>query len=162
MICHSNSIEKSLRVEELVPLLFKLDQNKEYDVVIKEHKDKRSLNANSYYWVIVNKVANKMKLNKEEVHFLMLQRYGQSIQIPLRPDVPAYDIFKYCEKITDGTLNGKPCTWWRYYRESHTYNTEEMSILIDGVVNEAEELGIETLPPNEIERLKSLWNTQKA
>jgi hypothetical protein len=34
-----------------------------------------------------------------------------------------------------------------------------MSILIDGIVSEAKELGIDTIPPNEIERLKNLWRT---
>ena len=37
-------------------------------------------------------------------------------------------------------------------------NKEEMSMIIDDTVNEAKELGIETMTPKEIERLKSLWN----
>ena len=42
-------------------------------------------------------------------------------------------------------------------RGSHTYDSGEMSILIDGVVQEAKQLGIETLTPNELERMKNLW-----
>ena len=42
-------------------------------------------------------------------------------------------------------------------RGSHTYDTKEMSTLIDGVVQEAKELGIETMTPDEIERMKAAW-----
>ena len=44
------------------------------------------------------------------------------------------------------------------YFGSSTYNTKEMSVLIDGIVYEAKELGIETLPPDELERMKVEWN----
>ena len=43
-------------------------------------------------------------------------------------------------------------------RGSHTYDTKEMSRLIDGAVFEAQALGIETLPPDELERMKQQWN----
>jgi hypothetical protein len=49
--------------------------------------------------------------------------------------------------------------YYRYkvMRGSHTYNTKEMSVLIDGVVQEAKNLGTETLPEKELERIKNLW-----
>lgn len=43
------------------------------------------------------------------------------------------------------------------YYGSHTYNTKEMSRLIDGVVTSCNELGIETLPPVELKRMKEQW-----
>ena len=51
------------------------------------------------------------------------------------------------------------CEWVRFafMRGSHTYNTAEMSRLIDGTVAEAKQLGIETLPPSELERMKAAW-----
>jgi hypothetical protein len=42
-------------------------------------------------------------------------------------------------------------------RGSHTYDTREMSRLIDGTVEEAKELGIETLTPEQLERMKASW-----
>lgn len=41
------------------------------------------------------------------------------------------------------------------------YDTKEMSVFIDGVVSEAKELGIQTETPEEIERLKALWQTNE-
>ena len=42
-------------------------------------------------------------------------------------------------------------------RGSSTYDTSEMSKLIDGLVSECQELGIETIPPKEIERMMQLY-----
>ena len=40
------------------------------------------------------------------------------------------------------------------------YNTEEMSRIIDEVVHECKEQGIETATPEEIERLKQQWGVR--
>lgn len=47
------------------------------------------------------------------------------------------------------------------YKETHTLDTKEMARLIDGVVAEAQELGIETRTPDEIAQLKSLWESER-
>ena len=49
-------------------------------------------------------------------------------------------------------------TFYKVYRGSHTYDTKEMSALIDGTVADAKELGIETATPNELMRMKQEWN----
>lgn len=38
-------------------------------------------------------------------------------------------------------------------RGSHTYDTKEMSVLINGLVEECKEQGIETLTPDELRRM---------
>ena len=48
-------------------------------------------------------------------------------------------------------------SWYKVIKGSSEYDTKEMSVFIDGIVQEAEQLGIDTLPPAEIERLKGLW-----
>jgi hypothetical protein len=48
-----------------------------------------------------------------------------------------------------------------FLRGSHTYDTKEMSRLIDGVVEAAKELGIETLTPEQLERMKAAWKSGK-
>lgn len=51
----------------------------------------------------------------------------------------------------------KKATFYRIYRGSHTYDTKEMSVLIDGTVADAKELGIETATPAEIAEMKERW-----
>ena len=57
--------------------------------------------------------------------------------------------------------NGKEVNFYKIYRGSHTYDTKEMSYLIDGTVEEAKEHGIETMTPDELERMKQSWQIRE-
>ena len=135
-------------------------------VALKKWRKKRSLDANAYYWVLVSKIAEKLRSSKEEVHNLMLSRYGQ----PEREDDGSAVVLSVLERIDltkrddihvkpigHGTVDGKRFTHYILLRGSHTYDTKEMSVLIDGVVSEAREMGIETMTTEELERLLAAW-----
>lgn len=53
-------MELTAKIENVIPKLFQLDRDKLYDIKIEEHKEKRSLNANSYLWVLCTKIADKL------------------------------------------------------------------------------------------------------
>ena len=146
------------KVEDIINYLFKLDRDKEYQVEIKEYKQKRSLNANAYAWVLINKIANVMRLSKEEVYLNMLKHYGQSQVFSIVSEVNITGYFKYYEVIGTSILNNKEFNHIRVFKGSSEYDTKEMSIFIDGIVQEAKQLDIETLTPNQLAELKSLWN----
>jgi hypothetical protein len=139
----------------LIQWLYNQDKDNLYE--IKEHKERRSLNANSYFWVLVGKLANVMRLKKDEVYLLMLKDYGQSMLIPVLKGEKPDGYFKYYEYETSSMLNGKEADWYRVFKGSSEYNTKEMSVLIDGIVQECKEQDIETLPPNELKSLKESW-----
>lgn len=143
-------------IEDIIQYLFKLDRDKEYQVEIKEYKKKRSLNANAYAWLLINKIANVMRLSKEEVYFNMLKHYGQSQIVSIVSEVNLTGYFKYFEVIGTSTLNNKEFNHIKVYKGSSEYDTKEMSIFIDGIVQEAKQLDIETLTPNQLAELKSL------
>lgn len=124
---------------------------------IDKYREKRSLNANSYCWKLIGEIADKVMSSKEEVYFEMLKRYGQSEMISVVSNIPITEYVKYCEKAGESTLNGKEFTHYKVYKGSSEFDTKEMSILIDGVVSEAKELGIQTETPEQIANLKSLW-----
>lgn len=142
------------RVEEIIPKLFNLDRSVIYDFQVKEHKEKRSLNANSYCWVLITKIAEKIRMSKEDCYKRMLRDYGQSDVIMMLPNIPADKYFKYFDSL--GNHNGE--TIYRVYRGSSTYDTYEMSVLIDGVVQEAKNLDIEVMTPRELALIKETWN----
>ena len=146
------------KVEDIINYLFKLDRYKEYQIEIKEYKQKRSLNANAYAWVLINKIANVMRLSKEEVYLNMLKHYGQSQVFSIVSEVNITGYFKYYEVIGTSILNNKEFNHIRVFKGSSEYDTKEMSIFIDGIVQEAKQLDIETLTPNQLAELKSLWN----
>ena len=138
--------------KELIQWLFDQDKNKLFE--IKEHKEKRSLNANAYLWCLIGKIADAVRTSKEDVYKKMLFEYGQHRTIGVDTSVDVSRFFQYSEMIK----REEGYTVYLVAVGSSEYNTEEMSILIDGVISEAKELGIETLPPWEIERMVQRWN----
>ena len=141
--------------KKIMTYLFDLDQNKEYE--IKEYKEKRSLNANNYAWKLITEIANVMKLSKEEVYIEMLKIYGQSQMVSVLADIDVSKYFKYYSEAGESVLNGKKFKHYKVYMGSSEMNTKQMSILIDGIVQEAKQLDIETLTPSELSNLKERW-----
>lgn len=132
-----------------------------------KYREKRSLDANAYYWQLLSKVAEKLPLSKPSAHNLMLRKYGQIFIIDgkavylVLPDtkeaeMTADEAETYHIKPTSQVKEGKDGKMYRTYimlRGSSDYDTKEMSTLIEGLVSDAKELGIETMTEEEIERM---------
>lgn len=136
----------------------KLHDCEKIAVKIDRYRVKRSLIANNYAWKLITEIGNVLRTSKEDVYLKMLKRYGQSEIISVRSHVPIADYFKYCEEVGESTLNGKEFKHYKVFKGSSEFDTREMSIFIDGIVSEAQELGINTKTPAELAELKSLWS----
>ena len=55
-------------IMSLTALTPKLDGKKVFDFEIKEHKEKRSLNANSYSWLLQGEIAKKLNRKIDDIH----------------------------------------------------------------------------------------------
>lgn len=126
---------------------------------IKKFREKRSLSQNAYAWTLITKIAQSVNppMNKEEVYIEMLKRYGQGGIISVQKD-KADDViraFDYFIPKGDGQINGKEFLHLMVYVGSSQYDTQEMATFISGIVEEAKDLGIETLTPDEIARLRN-------
>ena len=141
--------------KQLINFLLEQDKDKQFDIV--EHKEKRSLNANAYAWALINKIANVLRANKDDVYLTMLKRYGQSEIVSVLSSIDISGYIKYSEPICNVTMQGKEFTHYKVYKGSSEYDTREMSILIDGIVSEANEMGIDTITPAELEKITSMW-----
>lgn len=156
------TFEVEARPEDLEKL-----KDKKLTVEIKPYRKKRTLDANGYYWILLSKLAEVLNLSRSELHNIMLRRYGQ---LELVDDCPIYNIFPdtdnaektvnnaetYHVKPTSQVKEGRDGKMYRTYlmlRGSHTYDTKEMSVLINGLVEECKEQGIETLPPDKLRRM---------
>lgn len=146
--------------ENIMKWLFNQDREKVYE--IKEHKEKRSLNANNYAWKLITEIAERITptMSKEEVYLKMLIDYGQSEMISILSDINIKGYFKYYTEAGRTVLNNKEFTHYKIYKGTSEYNTKEMSIFIDGVVQEAKNLGIETKTPEQLEKLKMMWENE--
>lgn len=136
-------------------------------VEIKKYREKRSRDANSYFHVLVGKIADALNISKPRCKNILIGRYGQIDYIDGQPvmiktQITVTDMLEqenlHCMPCGGKTEdNGLQTYYYRVYRGSHTYNTKEMSVLIDGTVSEAKELGIETIPPAELQAMKERW-----
>lgn len=135
-----------------------LEQDNEKQFEIEEYKQKRSLNANNYAWKLITEIANVLRKSKEEVYLHMLIDYGQRETISMLSSIKINGYFKYWKEAGKSVLNGKEFTHYYIFKGTSEYDTKEMSIFIDGVVQEAEQLGISTKTPQQLEELKRMWN----
>ena len=146
---------------EIIQWLY--SQNKEQLFEIKDYREKRSLRANGYAWELIGKIANEIGSTKNEVYREYIKHKGIYRIITLSKNaVPTFikvweerGLGWLCE--TSETESDDYIDVIAYYGTS-SYNTKQMSYFVDYIVQEAKELGIETLPPDEINRMKSLWN----
>ena len=130
-----------------------------YDIVIKKHQNKRSLDANAYFWTLLDKLAHKTELPKEEMYRSYIKDIGGNNETVC---VKNEAVKKLCEGwkhnglgwVTDTTESKiEGCTNVILYYGSSTYDKEQMSHLINLAVEDCRAFDIETLPPYEIERL---------
>lgn len=136
-------------------------EEKVYKAKIEPYRKKRSLDANGYLWVVLRQMAEKLKTTDKEIYREMIRRVGQVDILPVKDDAIEtfvrrweangdgwqVDVIGAC-KNTEGYSN------LRCYYGSSVYDTKEFSILLDEVITEAKELGIDTATLDEIERMK--------
>lgn len=160
----------SITVNENIPDMANM-RDKQLDIKLTQHREKRSLDANAYFHVLVDKIRGKTGYSFSRVKNELITSYGQIeyidgqqvvIKTNIQPDQMAEQETLHCKPVRVEVQGDKEITFYRVYRGSHTYNTAEMSRLIDGTVQEAKNLGIETMTPAQIERLMSLWEGRKS
>ena len=150
-------IDDTGKIDKFLPLIFRLDKDTVYDVKIDKHREKRSLNANAYLWKLVTEIGNVLNKSKEEVYLQMLIDYGQSEMVSILSEIDVKGYFKYYKLAGTSILNDKEFNHYKIYKGSSEYDTKEMSILLNGVVQEAKNLGIKTKDDIELERLIKEW-----
>lgn len=138
-------------------------------------REKRSLDANAYYWVLLSRLADVLKIPKPRAHNIMLRKYGQVetfdgaggyIRIPdtEKAEETALEASTFHIRPTSQVITGTDGIHYRTYimlKGSSEYDTREMSELIDGLVSECRELEIETLAPEEIERMLQAYGENR-
>lgn len=146
--------------QTIVTFLLNQDKNKVFD--LNEHKEKRSLNANGYLWILCEKIAKELSKDgvmttKEDVYKEGVRYVG--VFTPVIVEEKAFDKFKQDfesqglgNQVSEVVRKNK-CVRCNCYYGSSTYNTAEMSRLIDFIVQECQQLSIETKSADEIRSL---------
>lgn len=153
--------------EQLTLYLLNQDKDIIYDLCAHKDHKRRSLSANNYFYALITKIAEKLKISLNEVHNMMLSRYGYPEYIdtkivyfilPDRIDVNKLEGVHLKPTDKAQTLdNGDLNRVYIVMRGSHTFNTVEMARLIDGVISEAKELDIPTITITEKDKMLEEW-----
>lgn len=126
-------------------------------------RNKRSLDANAYLWVLLQKIAEALDSDRWSVYLEMLKRYSGAFTFLIVKEgalerFESLDAFRACIDLGEVEVGGSKWHQLQLFYGSSTFDTEEMSVLLDGVVSECRELGIETMPPDELQRLVGAWH----
>ena len=142
---------------------------KPLSIKIGKYRDKRSNDANAYLWVLCSKLADKLSEDgtphtKEEIYRDAVKArgiYREQGELPLnfaKTSRTAWEMLGtgWVTEQVDFEPDGERVIV-RYYYGTSTYNTKQMSRIIDWLVAECEQQGIETKTPDQIADMLSLW-----
>ena len=118
-------------------------------------KRKRSLSQNAYYWVLLNKLGLTLGYASDELHGHMLREYGVYDVFTVRDDVPLNDYFRYWDEVGSGFMDGVKYRHVRAFKGSSEMDSTEFSKLLNGVIQECQQQGIETMTPQDAAKL--MW-----
>jgi hypothetical protein len=147
-------------------ITYLLEQNKETKYELKEYKEKRGLKANAYCWLLCDKIAKELckegqVVTKDSIYQDAIMQIGTFE--PMIVEEKAFENFKrvWCRQglgfLVQEVSRKDKCVKIHCYYGSSTYNTKEMSLLIQLLVDLAKSLNIETKSDKEIESLLKEW-----
>lgn len=137
--------------------------DKEYTLEIKEKKKKRSLDANAYYWKLCHEIAYEAQVEVTTVYREHIKEIGGNNDIVCIQNKAVDDFCRAWQHNGIGwqteTIPSKleGCTNVICYYGSSTYDTQQMSRLIDLAIQDCKEYGIEYMTPTELAKLLAAW-----
>lgn len=152
-------------IDDSNEMLEQLEKVKDKELVIeaKQYRKGRSLNANAYFWVLCQKIAEALGSDKDTIYLRQLQKYGQFNDVELiKEAVPVLtEAFRYSEELYSFEMDSREWCCIRLYTGSHLYDSLAMSKLIEGTVNDAHDIGVDTWTPDEIKRICQEWERRQ-
>ena len=135
-----------------------------YDLEVKEHRKKRSLDANAMAWSLINQSADVLRIPPVEVYRQTIQDIsGNNEILPIRED--AVEQFKnawshqgigwICKDMGKSKIKGYRNLM--VYYGSSVYDTKQMSDLIDHLIQDCKALDIEVKSEEEIASILGAW-----
>lgn len=158
----NGKVEISFITEKTIIRQFEgLNEEIDLTVQVKEYRQKRSLSQNAYMWVLLEEIAKVVGNTKEQIYKELVKDYGVFEILPLKDEAVKRFNQNWSKNglgwftETLGTSKLKGYTNLIAYYGSSTYNTQEMARLLDAVIFECNELGINTMTMSEIMLLEN-------
>lgn len=152
-----------IRAKGARKILGELTPGKLYDVEIKQHRERRSLDANAYAWVLMDKLAEKTGIPKTEIYRHYIREIGGNSETVCVVEAAVKKLRRGWEHnglgwqtdIQPSKISG--CVNVILYYGSSTYDSTQMSRLIDMIVYDCKSQGIETMPSDKLAALMEGW-----
>ena len=139
----------------------KIKDVEKLSIEAKKHRDKRSLDANAMLWACISDIAKSQSppADKWDVYLNMLRHYGKYTYICVKPNVleAIKAQWRECEVVGEVDINGQKAVQMLCYFGSSTLNTQEFSVLLDGVIHEMVNIGLQPPPSKEMRRALEEW-----
>lgn len=137
--------------------------DKEVVVTIKPFSKKRSLHANAYCWALIDQISEFTGISKEDIYRKEVRNIGGVSKQVWCDEADVAEVTRFWEtnglgwqaEETDRDSVGNVCL--TLYAGSSCYNTRQMAELIDNIVVDAKDCGIETITPKELEKMLGRW-----
>ena len=148
------SIVFSVNEKSALSEVEKVQNLEKLSIEAKQYRAKRSLDANALLWACLSEIAVALRTDKWDVYLTMLKRYGKYTYICVKPNIvdAVKAQWRECEEIGSININGQEAVQLLCYFGSSTYDTKEMSVLIDGIISEMKEMGLQTPESKEVRR----------
>lgn len=143
-----------------------LKNENKLNIEMKKWYKKRSLDENAYCWVLCNNIANELSKNgittKEEIYRDAILQVGS-----FEPFIVQEKTFEKFKRIWEKQGLGflvqevsrqDKCVKVNCYYGSSTYDSKEMSLLIEILIQLAKSLNLETKSQSEINSLLESWD----
>lgn len=137
-------------------------QEQELRVKVVRYRKKRSLSANALFWHCVGEISKVLQMDKWDVYLRLLKDYGKFTYIVCRPEMVDSIRTQWRESMVWNSVdvNGEPAVQMLCFFGSSSYNTKEMSVLIDGTIETMKELGLDTPMSQDVRAALERWDIE--
>lgn len=135
-------------------------------IKISKYKKKRSLDANAYCWTLISRLSEKLNIPKTDIYRQAIKEIGGNSDYMCVQDRAVQKLRDSWERNGIGwqtdTMPSKleGCTTVILYYGSSTYDSYQMSRLINIIVDECKQVGIETKSKEELDSLLGQWGCE--
>lgn len=162
---HKAKISLLLDTKQL-DIVEELKNENKLNIELKKHRKKRSLDANAYFWKLLTELCELAEIDTVEEYKRRIKELGIFKQFRIQTeDVKTFEkvwtdrgIAWFCEIADTEYLGNIEFKIINAYYGSSSFNSKQMSRLIDGVVQDCKIYGIETKPQQEIDSLLKEWD----
>jgi hypothetical protein len=133
-------------------------------IIVDKFREKRSRDANGLLWHCLSKIGQSMTppVDKWDVYLDMLKSYGQFTDILVRADAveATRKQWRETEEIDRFEIDGDEYVQLLAYFGSSTFNTKDFSVLLEGVIQEMKQTGLDAPTTKEMQRAIEMWEKQ--